>query len=259
MNSELTAERLRELFTYDPETGVFSWRARTSNRIKIGDAAGSRDHGCICIVVHGNRYYAHRLAWLYMHGEWPAKQIDHLNGDRCDNRITNLCEASNNESLQNLSAERLRGLLYYNPLTGEFMRIRRRGRTKIGERPGHTDEHGYSQIFVDGFRYKAHRLAWLYVHGVFPVGFIDHINGNKSDNRIANLRDADALINVQNLHGPKGRNASGFLGVSRKRDRWRASIRANGKQLNLGSFDTPELAYESYVRAKRELHQGCTI
>ena len=108
---ELTAERLREVLAYDPDTGVFTWKARTSpfSRVNVGDVAGNlRRDGYIEICVDGRKHQSHRLAWLYVYGEWPADQIDHINGIRTDNRIANLREANNAENHHNLRKARCR-------------------------------------------------------------------------------------------------------------------------------------------------------
>ena len=100
----LTAERLREVLHYDPETGVFTWRVRAGHA-KIGDVAGGYDgRGYRVIGVDGALYRAHRLAWLYTTGAWPADQIDHINGARDDNRFANLREATHRENGQNRTA-----------------------------------------------------------------------------------------------------------------------------------------------------------
>jgi hypothetical protein len=97
----LTASRLRELLSYDAETGVFVWRVHHRPKMP-GDRAGGFGHGYIQIRLDGRLYYAHRLAWLYVTGEWPDEQIDHINGDGVDNRFANLRPCSNDENQKNL-------------------------------------------------------------------------------------------------------------------------------------------------------------
>lgn len=101
---ELTAEKLRELLHYDPETGVFTRKVSTSNNVKTGDIAGRLvSDGYIRVKVRNIDYYAHRLAWFYVYGTWPKDQIDHINRDRADNRITNLRDVSCEQNHQNRS------------------------------------------------------------------------------------------------------------------------------------------------------------
>jgi hypothetical protein len=98
----ITAERLRALVSYSPETGKFHWRIRTSNRIRIGDEAGSiRPTGYVSIGVDGHLYQAHRLAWLHVTGMWPTGVIDHLNHVIADNRWSNLRDVSQSVNLHN--------------------------------------------------------------------------------------------------------------------------------------------------------------
>ena len=101
---ELTAEYLRSVLDYDPESGIFTWKVRTSNRVKVGDVAGRPGvNGYLQISVQSRLYQAHRLAWLYMCGSWPKDQIDHINRNRSDNRIANLREVTNKQNNQNRS------------------------------------------------------------------------------------------------------------------------------------------------------------
>ncbi len=100
--NELTAEYLRSVLHYDPETGLFTWKVRAANRVKVGDAAGCPNgDGYLHIKVQSRLYKAHRLAWLYMNGEWPKDQLDHINRNRSDNRIANLREVSHKQNQQN--------------------------------------------------------------------------------------------------------------------------------------------------------------
>lgn len=162
------------------------------------------------------------------------------------------------------TAERISDLFHYDLNTGHFRR-----KTTIGNAPsqragylaGSTNSKGYVVIYVDGSGFKAHRLAWLYCNGVWPINHVDHINGKKNDNRIANLRDATRSQNLQNQKTAHTNNPSGFLGVHwhAASNSWQAQIRVNRKRFHLGVFSTPELAHAAYVKAKRELHEGCTI
>ena len=104
MANRLAADRLRELLEYDPEGGQFRWRVgRQGVRANRNGAAGGPDgQGYTRIKVDGTYYGAHRLAWLYMTGDWPAGQIDHSDGDRGSNRWANLRDVSVRVNRQNM-------------------------------------------------------------------------------------------------------------------------------------------------------------
>lgn len=120
---------------------------------------------------------------------------------------------------------------------------------------------GYVEIRVKGAQFKAHRLAWVVTYKKWPSDEIDHINGVRHDNRIANLRDVTKSGNICNLKGAKSNSKSGLLGVwyDRYTKRWESQIALNGKNKHLGRFNTPEEAHQAYLKAKRELHSTCTI
>lgn len=102
MNRLCTADRAREVLNYDQETGVFTWRIATGNRVKPGAVAGTNNGaGYLLIAIDRRRYKAHRLAFLYVHGRWPEPEVDHINGVRSDNRIANLREATRAQNCQN--------------------------------------------------------------------------------------------------------------------------------------------------------------
>lgn len=159
-----------------------------------------------------------------------------------------------------LDRERLLHLLAYEPDTGLFRwRLSRACRGSAGQVAGSTNRAGYVEISVDERKYLAHRLAWLFVHGEHPSLELDHLNGIRNDNRIANLRLATRTVNNQNRTRPQATNRLGFLGVSPDRARFRAQIQVAGKKLHVGTFDTPEEAHSAYVAAKRKLHEGSTL
>lgn len=92
---------LKAVLNYDPESGHFTWRKALSNRVKANSRAGGpHNEGYVSIAVNGRRFLAHRLAWFYVHGTWP-KEIDHINGKRSDNRISNLREATRSQNNAN--------------------------------------------------------------------------------------------------------------------------------------------------------------
>lgn len=159
-----------------------------------------------------------------------------------------------------LNQDTLRRLLRYDPETGVFTWLVSTGRRcKIGDVAGSVDSHGQRVIGVQGRNYKAHRLAWLYMTGAWPEDQIDHRNGERADNRWANLRDATHSLNQQNQRKARANNRTGLLGVRARQGKFEAAIGAGGKQKYLGSFSTPEEAHAAYLKAKRCLHAGCTI
>jgi hypothetical protein len=153
-----------------------------------------------------------------------------------------------------LTQERLKELFTYNPDTGEFFYKTSRGSNAVGNKAG-TMSNGYLVIRIDYILYRAHRLAWLYVHGAFPQNEIDHINLDRTDNRICNLRTATRLENCGNQ---PSRSECGLKGVTYCRDhgrrkRWQAQITVNYKPINLGRFHTKEEAHAAYCTAAQKI------
>ncbi len=159
-----------------------------------------------------------------------------------------------------LTNDRVSEFLTYDPIGGEFRwRVSRRKGRPSGDIAGSTDSHGYRQVCIDGRKYLAHRIAWLVVYGEWPTHEIDHINGDKTDNRIANLRRATRHLNTQNIRAARRDSQNGLAGVMQRGRRFGARITANGAVHFLGMYDTPEQAHAAYLSAKRRLHMGCTI
>jgi hypothetical protein len=163
--------------------------------------------------------------------------------------------------MSNLNSTRLKELLQYNHDTGVFIWINNMGRRiKAGAEAGCLTRQGYVQIRIDAKSYAAHRLVWLYMYGSFPSMSIDHIDGDKTNNARKNLRLATQAENCQNLK--KSRGKSGFLGVSKdtaRGNRWKASIKLNGKQQHISWYQTPEEAHQAYVEVKRSKHPFGTL
>lgn len=152
-----------------------------------------------------------------------------------------------------LTAEYLRSILDYEPETGIFTRkVRTAARVKVGDVAGSLDGGGYLQIRVQSQRYRAHRLAWLYVYGAWPKDQLDHINRIRTDNRIANLREASHKQNNQNK-SKQSNNTSGHPGIYRHKriSKWRAQIKHNQKHISLGYFENLEEAIAARKAAEK--------
>jgi hypothetical protein len=154
-----------------------------------------------------------------------------------------------------LTQRRLMELFELNLSTGIFTRKINHSSRKAGEEAGTLDAHGYRTISVDRKNYKAHRLIWLYVHGHMPTSILDHINGNRLDNRIENLRLADRRGNNCNK-GKLRTNRSGWKGVSfhPQSGKWRATIMLHKRQTHVGLYSDPLDAASAYNLAAYKLH-----
>lgn len=164
---------------------------------------------------------------------------------------------------ESLTQQSLKEVLHYDPRTGAFVWVSASGRgqprKRVGQRAEKAKGDGYLRISIDGVRYLAHRLAWLYMTGVWPQAMVDHKNGVKTDNRWRNLREANHSTNGQNVHRAKGTNPLPGAYWRPKRGRWEAQLRINGVHRHLGYFSTAKKAHAAYVKAKREHHPFNTL
>lgn len=140
----------------------------------------------------------------------------------------------------NLTVERLREVLDYNSNTGIFIwKIDRKKTAMKGTTAGATNGSGYRQISVDGEVYLAHRLAWFISFEEWPE-LVDHINRDRSDNRLDNLREVSQSINIHNSANKPSK--SGFRNARKVGNRYQSEIKVMGKSIHLGMFDTAEEA-----------------
>jgi len=156
----------------------------------------------------------------------------------------------------------LKEYLEYNPETGIFIWILKPNkRIKIGDNAGSLSHTGYMCIKFKGKHFLSHRIAWFLTYKIWPDKDIDHINGNKKDNRIINLRLATKSQNKQNQIKPSKNNKTGYLGVYyiEKSGKYEAQIMLNYKTKHIGYFNTAEEAHNEYLIKKREIHEFCTI
>ena len=182
----ITLETVREVLSYEPETGVFNWRKAVAN-VPAGAIAGSLKNGNRYIRIGEVDFLARRLAWLFVHGNWPTHNVSMLNGKKDDCRADNLGVPKSAQVRARLSPSRLRAALDYDQTTGVFIWKEPGHREALGERAGWINQDGYRYIKIDGADFMAARLAWFWVHGEWPLRRLKLGEGGVDDCRIANL------------------------------------------------------------------------
>jgi hypothetical protein len=111
---KISVDRVRELFNYDHVTGIFIRRIKTGKNTVVGSIVGSRSNGALVTMIDGKNYYLHRLAWIHFYGEFPRKEIDHIDGNPSNNAIDNLrdvCSSINSQNRIHVSRRSSTGLL----------------------------------------------------------------------------------------------------------------------------------------------------
>lgn len=158
-----------------------------------------------------------------------------------------------------IAPERLHETLVYEPDTGLLRwKVRQARCVEVGGKAGHITKFGYLRVAINGRRYSCHRVAWAMHYGAWPDCDLDHINGVRNDNRIANLRLATRSQNSCNRKRSTRNKVSGVKGVSfvpnKRRRRWRAHIRCDGRAYALGHYDCLGQAARAYHEAALWLH-----
>lgn len=149
----------------------------------------------------------------------------------------------------------IKARLEYNPVDGVFTWKKARIGMLAGVSAGSINDQGYVTIKIGGTTIRGHRLAWWFVYGALPDGILDHINGVRSDNRIANLRIVTASQNRMNA-APRCDNKSGIKGVHwvKREGEWAAQIHVDGKRKTLGYFVDIEDAKTAYLEESKKHH-----
>lgn len=240
----MTQEELKTLIHYDTHTGHITLLQATTNRQKVGDVVTP----CNSLNLYRSTYATLKLIALYVYGDYNIKLIT-LDGT--DNTsLSNLFVVGSLTGVP-LTQGILKTFLHFDRDTGIFTRIARTiASTQLGTVAGNVQgtlpDAGYIQISLLGKLYGAHRLAWLYEYGHLPEKQIDHINHDRTDNRIANLRVVDNHTNMKNK-SLYTTNSSGYTGVEKHGNNWKARIGVNGTKVLLGVYST----YEEAVAARK--------
>lgn len=151
---------------------------------------------------------------------------------------------------------RLHELVSYNQETGEFSRRIRASNIKQGLVNPRPSKQGYLRMRIDGGLYSLHRIAWFYVNGEWPANLLDHKDGDKTNNKISNLRAATHGENLQNI-SIESKAESGLKGAyfDKKSGKWQAKIMLDYKSISAGYYSTALLAHEAYLDAKKKHHK----
>ena len=194
---ELNQETLKEMLYYRQSTGELLWRI-DKGRMKVGDVAGSiysKDGRVlrVNVIILCQSYKAEDLIWLYVTGEFPKSEIYHQDGDKTNNRFTNLSyekpiKAIRLKRKHEITQELLKEYIHYDKDNGTFIWKKRISiKTKIGTDA--TSGHSYNrkEIYIFGHNYKTDKIAWLYSYGELPRGKVRHKNLNEFDDRLENL------------------------------------------------------------------------
>lgn len=222
----MTQDDIKELWEYVPSTDSFIWKKGSKFR-KMGSEVSTNPR----VSIHSKEYRYDRLKELYLYGTYGNSQVSTL-----------------------VTWEELVTVLTYNSDTGEFFWKENRGpKTRIGGLAGSIENTGYISIRIGRTSYLAHRLAWFYCFQEWPTKNIDHIDRNKQNNSIDNLRELDQVWNSRN-RAKNSNNSSGYTGVyySTEKKKWVAEIIVNKIKHRLGYFDTAELAGTAYKQFESE-------
>lgn len=246
----MTQQLIKTHLHYDENTGFITVINPTSSHQKVGQHLHTKPY----INLFGKSYGILSILALYIYGDYNKKLIT-LDGTQKFTK-DNLIEVGQFTNAP-LTQELLKKFLSYDSSTGIFTWIARPTSniivgTQAGNVQGSLPDAGYVNITLCGRQYRAHRLAWLYVHGVLPDNQIDHINHNREDNRIVNLRVVSNHTNMKNK-SLYTTNTSGHSGVEPHGKNWKARIGVNGTKILLGVFITFEEAVAARKAAEKLL------
>ncbi len=253
MNIDLIKKNL----SYDAETGSIKWTVTCKRKI-AGKEAGSlgKREGRRVLMLCGKEVCCSIVAWVLHYGLFPDGKLFHINGDRLDNRICNLDYIRNRpkklrKRVEEFPIEELRSAFSYDPDSGVIHRISCGYPVKCGS-ISRVGRNSYLTVSFRGDSVTVHRLAWAIYHGHWPLGVIDHVDGDGLNNKIENLRDVTQADNLRNSR-MKSNNKTGVNGVSFRGGKYHAKIVHEYRVFHLGSFDNLEDAAKVRKQAEEEL------
>jgi hypothetical protein len=269
--TELTKEYLETRLSYDAETGDLIWLTSRFKRY-VGKVAGSVKYQIdgkpyLTIDINGMTYKSHHLVWILQTNSLPSHPIQHIDGNKLNNRWENLIssELPEIERRDCLTQEQLKQMLSYDPDTGKFTRLMARWSRDVGKiensiRIGRCDKQ-YVTICLNKMQYLAHQLVFLYMTGEFPPDGleVDHINQNSLDNRYDNLRLVTHEENMKNKLLYK-RNTSGVSGVHfcNTHKKWVARLGGSKSRVSAGSYRNIEdaIAARRAIKESSDYHEN---
>jgi hypothetical protein len=220
--ANLTAQRLRELLNYNPATGIWTWRSKVHGTTKPGDLAGCASRNYWVIGIDRRVYRAHRLAWLYMTGDWPGLHVDHIDGAGQNNRWSNLRDVDRCVNLQNRRAANI------DSQSGK-LGVRKGSASWIAEIGAFGQRHYIGTYETSEDAHAAYLAAKRELHVTAPLA--------------AKAADAPPKLGY-----PKGK--SGLRGTKVCGSKWRAFLYTKNGQKHLGMFFSAEAAHAAYLQAK---------
>jgi hypothetical protein len=244
----MTHQELLNIIHYDPETGTMyrkDLKQKPSVPIKFSTQ----------LLINGINYQASKLAWFYVTGGLPSTPLFTLDGTT-NLQFTNISKLIHLPE-SDITQELLHKYFIYDKDSGELIyKLRTSSHTSVGKVAGNIagtlPDGGYKQLSLFGKVYPIHRIIWLYVYGSFPDKQIDHIDHNRVNNRISNLRLSTHHTNMKN----KSRyvtNKTGYSGVNPHGNNWKARIGVNGTKVLLGVFPSFEEAVAARKAAEKLL------
>jgi hypothetical protein len=217
----ITQEKLKEMLTYNPDTGIFTWKVKHLKKCILNKNAGTlKKAGYITISIKKRLYLAHRLAWLYVYGEWPKNHIDHINGVRDDNRIENLRDVTQRQNCQNKQSNRqgkLVGTIYDKRDSKFYSRISIKN--KLYTITSHETEQQAHEAYLEAYEF---------------------------------LKENGEQATIEKY---KKKPTKGYC-YRKEKQKWRSYIRINKRTIELGLYETKELAREAYLNKLKEIENA---